>query len=116
MVPIYRSTRIFCEHQTFANFDQFATIKSAKPKLLIVNTHDPCQNAIVACRSQKVNIYPDLAHHKGFSPAKYSSNTVYGKSVGPLFISSRQQVRPERVGVQASTLFDYGPEHTFFWS
>ncbi len=37
----------------FANFvmvDQFA--KSAKPKLLLVNTHDPCQNAIV--RSQRV--------------------------------------------------------------
>ncbi len=35
--------RMFCEHQTFANFamvDQFATIKSAKPKLLLVNTHD----------------------------------------------------------------------------
>ncbi len=40
----YRITRMFCEHQTFANFamvDQFATIKSAKPKLLLVNTHDP---------------------------------------------------------------------------
>ncbi len=37
----YRITRMFCEHQTFANFamvDQFATIKSAKPKLLLVNT------------------------------------------------------------------------------
>ncbi len=36
-------------HQTFANFamvDQFATIKSAKPILLLVDTHDPCQNAI----------------------------------------------------------------------
>ncbi len=45
----YRITRMFCEHQTFSNFvmvDQFATIKSAKPKLLLVNTHDPCQNAI----------------------------------------------------------------------
>ncbi len=44
--PNYRITRMFCEHQTFANFtraDQFATIKSAKPKLLLVNTHDPCQ-------------------------------------------------------------------------
>ncbi len=30
----YHITRMFCEHQTFANFarvDQFATIKSAKP-------------------------------------------------------------------------------------
>ncbi len=54
---------MFCEHQTFANFamlDQFATIKFAKPKLLLVNTHDPCQNAIV--RSQRVNFSADLAH------------------------------------------------------
>ena len=36
----------------FAMVDQFATIKSAKPKLLLVNTHDPCQNTIV--RSQRV--------------------------------------------------------------
>ena len=45
----YRITRMFCEYQTFANFarvDQFATIKSAKPKLLRKYT-DPCQNAIV---------------------------------------------------------------------
>ena len=45
-IVLYRITRMFCEHQTFANFakvDQFATIKSAKPKLF---THDPCQNAI----------------------------------------------------------------------
>ncbi len=27
----YRITRVFCEHQTFANFAQFATTKSAKP-------------------------------------------------------------------------------------
>ncbi len=36
---IYRITRMFCENQTFVNFvrvDQFATIKSAKPKLLLV--------------------------------------------------------------------------------
>ncbi len=47
-------TRMFYEHQTFANFamvDQFATIKSAKPKLLLVNTHDPCQNAIVRSKN-----------------------------------------------------------------
>ncbi len=40
--PIYRITRMFCEHQTFANFamvDQFATIKSAKPKLLLVSKY-----------------------------------------------------------------------------
>ena len=33
-IIIYRITRMFCEHQTFANFarvHQFATIKSAKP-------------------------------------------------------------------------------------
>ncbi len=33
---VYCITRMFCEHQTFANFarvDQFAKIKSAKPKL-----------------------------------------------------------------------------------
>ena len=65
---------MFYEHQTYANFardDQFATIKIAKPKLLLVNAHDPCQNAIV--RSQRVLIW---LIHKGFSPAKYSSNTV----------------------------------------
>ena len=74
---LYHITRIFCEHQTFANFamvDQFATIKSAKPKLLLVNTHDPCQNAIV--RSQRVKFSADLAHSQRFLPAKYSSNTV----------------------------------------
>ncbi len=63
---------MFCEHQTFANFamvDQFA-----KPKLLLVNTHDPCQNAIV--RSQRVKFSADLTHSQRFSPAKYSSNTV----------------------------------------
>ena len=68
---------MFCENQTFANFarvDQFATIKSAK--LLLVNTHDPCQNTIV--RSQRVNFSADLAHSQGFSHAKYSSNTVIG--------------------------------------
>ena len=70
LVPKYRITRMFREHQTFANFarvDQFATIKSAKPKLLLVNTHDPCQNAIV--RSQRVNFSADLAHSQRFSPA-----------------------------------------------
>ena len=64
---LYRITRMFCEHQTFANFarvDQFATIKSAKPKLLLVNTHDPFQNAIV--RSQKVKFSADLAHSQKF--------------------------------------------------
>ncbi len=63
----YRITRLFCEHQTFANFamvDQFATIKSAKPKLLLVNTHDPCQNAIV--KSQRVTFFADLAHSQMF--------------------------------------------------
>ncbi len=58
---------MFCENQTFANFarvDQFATIKSAKPKLLLVNTHDPCQNAIV--RSQRVKFSADLAHSQRF--------------------------------------------------
>ena len=68
---------MFYEHQTFANFamvDQFATIKSAKPKLLLVNTHDPCQNAIV--RSQRIKFSADLAHSQKFSSAKYSSNTV----------------------------------------
>ncbi len=68
---------MFCEHQTFANFamvDQFATIKSAKPKLLLVNTHDPCQNTIV--RSQRIKFSTDLAHSQKFSSAKYSSNTV----------------------------------------
>ena len=52
---MYCIARMFCEHQTFVNFarvDQFASMKSAKPKLLLVNTHDPCQNAIV--RSQRV--------------------------------------------------------------
>ena len=51
-------TRMFCDHQTFANFvmvDQFTTIKSTKPKLLLVNTHDPCQNAII--RSQRVKFF-----------------------------------------------------------
>ncbi len=70
---------MFCEHQTYANFamvDQFATIKSAKPKLLLVNTHDPCQNAIVRSqrvkfaadlvRSQRVKFAADLAHSQRF--------------------------------------------------
>ena len=60
-------TRMFCEHQTFANFamvDQFATIKSAKPKLLLVNTHNPCQDAIV--RSQRIKFSADLAHSQRF--------------------------------------------------
>ena len=65
---LYRITRMFCEHQTFANFDQFATIKSAKPKLLLVNTHDPCQNAIV--RSQRVKFPADLAHSQRFFTSK----------------------------------------------
>ena len=55
--------------------DQFATIKSAKPKLLhvLVNTHDPCQNAIV--RSQKESTFLLIwLIRKGFLPA---SNTVY---------------------------------------
>ncbi len=74
---LYRITRMFCEHQTFANFamvNQFPTIKSAKSKLLLVNTHDPCQNAIV--RLQRVNFLLIWLIRKGFSPAKYSSNTV----------------------------------------
>ncbi len=69
---MYRITRMFCEHQTFANFamvDQFATIKSIKPKLLLVNTHDPFQNTIV--RSQRVKFSADLAHLQRFSPTKY---------------------------------------------
>ena len=64
----YRITRMFCEHQTFANFvrvDQFPTIKSA---LLLVNAHDPCQNAIV--RSQRVNFSADLAHSQRFFTRK----------------------------------------------
>ncbi len=58
---VYRITRMFCEHQKFANFamvDQFATIKSAKPKL--VNTHNPCQNTIF--RLKTVKFSADLAH------------------------------------------------------
>ncbi len=72
----YRIARMFCEHQTFVNFamvNQFPTIKSAKSKL--VNTHDPCQNAIV--RLQRVNFLLIWLIRKGFSPAKYSSNTWY---------------------------------------
>ena len=41
----HRITRMFCEHQTYANFarvDQFALQSK-----IIVNTDDPCQNAIV---------------------------------------------------------------------
>ena len=66
---LYCITRMFREHQTFANFamvDQFATIKPAKPKL--VNTHNPCQNAIV--RSQKVKFSADLAHSQRFFTRK----------------------------------------------
>ncbi len=33
IIYMYRITRMFCEHQTFANFNQFASIKSAKPKI-----------------------------------------------------------------------------------
>ena len=39
--------------ERFTRVDQFATIKLQNLKLLLVNTHDPCQNAIT--RSQKVN-------------------------------------------------------------
>ena len=60
--------------RTLVLVDQFATIKSTKPKLLLVNTHDPCQNAIV--RSQRVNFSADWLIRKGFSPAKYSVVTV----------------------------------------
>ncbi len=63
---------MFCKHQTFANFaivDQFATIKFAKPKLLLVNTHDPCQNAIV--RSQRVKFSADLAHSQNILVIRY---------------------------------------------
>ncbi len=63
------------KHLKFVMVEQFATIKSAKPKLLLVNTHDSCQNAIV-----RVNISTYLAHLQRFSPAKYSSNTVTGFS------------------------------------
>ena len=63
-----RIPRMFCEHQTFANFDQFATIKSAKPKLLLVNTHDPCQNAIV--RLQRVKFSAHSAHSQRFFTRK----------------------------------------------
>ncbi len=50
---ICRITRMFCEHQTYANFASVSIriSKIAKPKLVLVNTHDPCQNTIV--RSQK---------------------------------------------------------------
>ncbi len=65
---VYRITRMFCEHQTFARVDQFTTIKSAKPKLLLVNTHDPFQNAIV--RSQRVKFSADLAHSQRFFTCK----------------------------------------------
>ncbi len=68
----------FCEHLTLiCELCDGCNNKSAKPKLLlhVVNTHDPCQNAIV--RSQRVKFSTDLAHSQRFSPAKYSSNTVY---------------------------------------
>ena len=59
-------TVLFCEHQTnFAMVDQFATIKSAKPK---VNTHYPCQNTIVSL--QRVNFSADLAHSQWFFTSK----------------------------------------------
>ena len=63
---VYRITRMFCEHQKFANFamvDQFA-----KPKLLLVNTHNPCQNAIF--RSKMVKFSADLAHLQRFFTCK----------------------------------------------
>ncbi len=47
---IYRITRMFCENQT------------------LVNTHDPCQNAIV--RSQRVKFSADLAHSQRFFTRK----------------------------------------------
>ena len=67
---------MFCEHQTFANFamvDQFATIKSAKPKLLLVNTILAKTQYLDRKRSKFLLIW---LIRKGFSPAKYSSNTV----------------------------------------
>ena len=64
---------MFCEYQTFVNFamvDQFSKIKSAK---LSKYTHDPCQNTIVDRKGS--NFLLIWLIRKGFSPAKYSSNT-----------------------------------------
>ncbi len=73
----YRITRMFCEHQTFrtlhAMVDQFATIKSTKPKLLLVNTILAKTQYLDRKRSKFLLIW---LIRKGFSPAKYSSNTV----------------------------------------
>ena len=45
--------------------------------LVLVMTHDLCQNAIVTCRSQRVTFSADLAHSQKFSLAKHSSNAVH---------------------------------------
>ncbi len=71
MCHVHRITRMFCEHQTFVNFGgliNYGNNKIAKPKLLLVNTHDPYQNAIV--RSQRVNFSADLAHSQRFFTRK----------------------------------------------
>ena len=48
--------------------DQFETTKKAMPKLLLVNTHDPCQNAIVD--RKRSNFLLIWLIRKGFSPSK----------------------------------------------
>ncbi len=57
-----RITRMFCEGWSICKN------KIAKPKLVLVNTHDPCQNAIV--RSQRVKCSADLAHLQMFFTSK----------------------------------------------
>ncbi len=53
VIDFLLATRMFCEHQAFANFARVDQCNNKIAKLLLVNTHDPCQNVIV--RSQKVN-------------------------------------------------------------
>ena len=57
---VYRITRMFCEHQTYRTLRGLINSQIANLNSKLVNTHDPCQNAIV--RSQKVKFSADLAH------------------------------------------------------
>ncbi len=70
-------TKMFCEHQKYANFssvDHFATIKSQKSKLALVQyIKKTGTRSLPECRSQMVKLPADrFGSFEGFSPAKYS--------------------------------------------
>ena len=53
---------------TFANFVIVIISQQLNPQNLLVNTNNPCQNAIV--RSQRVKFSADLAHSQKFFTSK----------------------------------------------